>query len=77
MCSCWWPHFLDSQNLMTAAYMIGGPGLMAGLIANRTTDLESPTAARRDLALAGQMLLQALPLALLLFLLFPHLHGPL
>ena len=71
-------HFLDSQNLMTAAYMIPvALALVAGLIANQTTDLESPTAARRDLALAGQMLLQALPLALLLFLLFPRLHGPL
>lgn len=71
-------HFLDSQNLMTAAYMIPvALALVAGLIANQATDLESPTAARRDLALAGQMLLQALPLALLLFLLFPRLHGPL
>ena len=71
-------HFLDSQNLMTAAYMLPvALALVAGLIANQTTDLESPTAARRDLALAGQMLLQALPLALLLFLLFPRLHGPL
>lgn len=79
-------HFLDSQNLMTAAYMIPAAlVLVAGLIANQAADVvagvaadgSASAAARRNLALAGQMLLQALPLALLLFLLFPRLHGPL
>lgn len=79
-------HFLDSQNLMTAAYMIPAAlVLVAGLIANQAADVvagvaadgSASAAAHRNLALAGQMLLQALPLALLLFLLFPRLHGPL
>jgi len=71
-------HFLDAQSLVTAAYMmLAGVAVVAGLIATQTPNAELAAAAQRNLALAGQMLAQALPLAILLFLLFPRIHGPL
>jgi transglutaminase-like putative cysteine protease len=71
-------HFLDAQNLVTAAYMaVAALGLVAGLIATQTRNAELAGAASRNLKLAGQLLVQALPLAILLFLLFPRIHGPL
>ena len=71
-------HFLDAQQLATAAYMVlAALGLVAGLVASHAPLAGEAAAPRRALVLAGQMLLQALPLALLLFLLFPRLHGPL
>ncbi len=71
-------HFLDAQSLVTAAYMVlAALGLTAGLIVTQTRAADLAGAGRGNLVLAGQMLLQALPLALLLFVLFPRLHGPL
>ena len=70
-------HFLDGQSMATAAYMVvAALALTGGFIAGQsaTTDLTAP---RRLLAPAAVMLAQALPLAILLFLLFPRLHGPL
>lgn len=67
-------HFLDEQSLPTAAYMmLAAVGLVAGLIAEQhATPMPRPT-----LALATRLMLQALPLAILLFVLFPRLPGPL
>lgn len=67
-------YFLNSQSLAMAGYMsLAAAALVAGLIAN-----QQPTA---DIgATAGtaiRLLLQALPLALILFVLFPRLQGPL
>ncbi len=70
-------HFLDGQSMATAAYMVvAALALTGGFIAGQSpaTDLLAP---RRLLAPAAAMLAQALPLAILLFLLFPRLHGPL
>lgn len=67
-------HFLDAQSLLTAGYMVLALlGLLAGLIA---TQFERPDW-RPILALAARILVQALPLALLIFLLFPRMQGPL
>ncbi|MDD5388763.1 MAG: DUF3488 and transglutaminase-like domain-containing protein [Gallionellaceae bacterium] len=70
-------HFLDEQSLMTAAYMaFAAPALVAGMIAT-----QSPAATMKDaratLAFAARLMAQALPLALLIFLLFPRPQGPL
>ncbi|MDP2431843.1 MAG: DUF3488 and DUF4129 domain-containing transglutaminase family protein [Pseudomonadota bacterium] len=70
-------HFLDGQSLMTAAYMaFAALALVAGMIAT-----QSPVATLKDarptLAFAARLMAQALPLALLIFLLFPRLQGPL
>lgn len=71
-------HFLDAQSLVTAAYMIvAALGLAAALISTQTRAADLAGAGRGNLVLAGQMLLQALPLAVLLFVLFPRLQGPL
>lgn len=67
-------HFLDAQSLATAAYMVlAALALVAGLIANQIPSAQP----RPTLLLAARLLLQALPLALLLFVLFPRMHGPL
>lgn len=67
-------HFLDGQSLVTAGYMaFAALALVAGMIAT-----QQPAAAwRPTLALAARLLAQALPLALLIFLLFPRMQGPL
>jgi protein-glutamine gamma-glutamyltransferase len=67
-------YFLNSQSLAMAAYMtLAVVALAAGLIANQLTSAEP----RATAWTAVRLLLQALPLALVLFLLFPRLHGPL
>ncbi len=73
-------YFLSAQDLPSAAYMaLAAVGLVAGLIANQGPPQPQwdGAAIRRTLALSARLLLQALPLALFLFLLFPRLHGPL
>lgn len=68
--------FMFSQSIAQLAY-----ALLAALVVTAVwLELSDPLAAgrwRRDLGLAGRMLLQALPLTLILFLLFPRLPGPL
>lgn len=68
--------FLFSQSIAQLAY-----ALFAALLVTAVwLELSDPLAAGRwrwDLGLAGRMLLQALPLALILFILFPRLPGPL
>ena len=67
-------HFLDGQSLVTAGYMaFAALALVAGMIATQRPG----AAVRSTLALAARLLAQALPLALLVFLLFPRLQGPL
>ncbi len=67
-------HFLEAQSLPTAAYMaLAALAVTAGLIAEQRA-MPQPGA---TVLLAGRLLMQALPLALLLFLLFPRLPGPL
>lgn len=67
-------HFLEAQSLSTALYMaLAALAVTAGLVAEQRA---VPQPADTVLS-AGRLLLQALPLALLLFLLFPRLPGPL
>ena len=67
-------YFLNSQSLAMAGYMIiAAIALVAAMIAN----LQPAPDARATLATASRLLAQALPLALLLFVLFPRLQGPL
>jgi transglutaminase-like putative cysteine protease len=66
-------NFLDAQSLLTAGYMVFALlALLAGLIAIqwRTPDW------RPIVTYAARLMAQALPLALLIFLLFPRLQGP-
>ena len=71
-------HFLDAQSLVTAAWMVvAALGLVAGLIATQTPNGILAANPARNLAPAGLLLVQALPLAILLFVLFPRIHGPL
>lgn len=67
-------YFLNSQSLGMAAYMVIAAGaLIAAMVANT----QSTPVLNTTFGLAGRLLLQALPLALLLFVLFPRLQGPL
>jgi len=67
-------YFLNSQSLGMAAYMVIAAGaLIAAMVANT----QSTPVLHTTFGLAGRLLLQALPLALLLFVLFPRLQGPL
>jgi transglutaminase-like putative cysteine protease len=67
-------YFLNSQSLALAGYMsLAAIGLVAAMIAN----LQPAADFRPTLGLATRLLVQALPLALLLFVLFPRLQGPL
>ncbi|MBN8280835.1 MAG: DUF3488 domain-containing protein, partial [Gammaproteobacteria bacterium] len=67
--------FLREQSVASVPQLAAGIvlGTLALLQSARPHGLLSPPAA---LALAGRLLLQALPLALALFLLFPRLPGP-
>ncbi len=70
-------HFLDGQSMVTAGYMVlASLALVAGMIATQTGATASPPW-RATLTLAGRLMLQALPLALLIFVLFPRMQGPL
>ncbi len=67
-------YFLNSQSMALAAYMvIAGIALVAAMIANA----QPAPKLRATLGLSSRLLMQALPLALLLFVLFPRLQGPL
>lgn len=67
-------YFLNSQSLAMAGFMsLAAAALVAGMIANQqpAADLRATTRT------AFRLLLQALPLTLILFVLFPRLQGPL
>ena len=66
--------FLYSQELLRLPYLLASVWLLtATLMRIHQTTLSMPV--REALGLTGKMLLQALPLAILLFLLFPRLPG--
>jgi len=71
-------HFLDNQNIVMAVYMFGAILLQTtALISfNRKQDILK-SEFRDDARLALTMLLQALPIMLVLFILFPRLSNPL
>jgi transglutaminase-like putative cysteine protease len=71
-------HFLNAQSLVTATWMVvAALGLVAGLLATQTPDAVLAGGPAGNLAPAGLLLVEALPLAILLFVLFPRIHGPL
>ncbi|MEW5789585.1 MAG: DUF3488 and transglutaminase-like domain-containing protein [Pseudomonadota bacterium] len=71
-------HFLEDQALFTAGWMaLAGTVLVAAFVALETPPGQLAARSRPNLILAGQLMLQALPLALLLFVLFPRIQGPL
>ena len=68
-------HFLFSQELWTAAYLL----VMTALITGVLIDANHPGSAlplRDSLRISGGMVLRALPLMLLIFVLFPRIPGP-
>lgn len=67
--------FLREQAIWSTGWLVGGTvGVTAALI--QTVRREALLPVPGAVALAGRMLLQALPLALLLFALFPRIPGP-
>lgn len=65
--------FLKEQALTSAAYMtLAALALVAGMVAT-----QGAAGWRTPLTVAARLMVQALPLALLMFLLFPRIHGPL
>ena len=71
-------HFLDNQNISMAVYLFAVIILLTtALISfNRKQDINL-SEFKTDLRLASVMLLQALPIMLVLFILFPRLSAPL
>jgi transglutaminase-like putative cysteine protease len=67
--------FLREQAIWSAGWLVlGASGITASLA--QTVRRETPLSAAGGLALATRMVLQALPLAALLFVLFPRIPGP-
>lgn len=69
-------HFLFSQEIWTVAYLLA----CAMLITSLLVEANHPDAAlplRASLRLGGRLVLHALPLMVVLFLLFPRIPGPL
>ncbi len=69
-------HFLFSQEIWTVAYLL----VCAVLITSLLVEANHPDAAlplRASLRLGGRLVLHALPLMVVLFLLFPRIPGPL
>ena len=71
-------HFLDNQNIAMAIYMLAVVLLLTTALVsfNRRQDIR-PGELRHDTRLALLMLLQAIPIMLILFVLFPRLSAPL
>lgn len=68
-------HFLNGQGMLMAAYLMLVATLLTASLASLHTGQPRPTLAL--IRTAGVLMLQALPLAIALFLLFPRLHAPL
>jgi transglutaminase-like putative cysteine protease len=67
-------NFLESQGLLLAAYLLGvAVALTASLVAIQSASIRPPVAVLRQ---GGVLMLQALPLAALLFFVFPRLPTP-
>lgn len=69
-------HFLYSQEVRMVAYLAAAM-LLTTMALIRVNAPGAPPGLREQAALAGLMLVQALPVMLILFLLFPRLPGPL
>jgi len=69
-------NFFYSQSIATAALMFMVVTIMTGCLISLNVP-EPSLNSRKKLKLAGQMLLQAVPLMLILFVLFPRIAGPL
>jgi transglutaminase-like putative cysteine protease len=69
-------NFLYSQAIPVAALMALGVWLMTAALIGANCE-KSAISTKAKLRLSGTMLLQAIPLMLLLFLLFPRVQGPL
>lgn len=68
--------FLYSQHMLLILYLIlAALAVTVGLIS--LTDISESLDLRKKLRLAASLLLQSLPFMLLLFILFPRIHGPL
>lgn len=68
--------FLYSQSMFIAIYMLAVVVLLTTALAAHNREY-SPISQKQNLKLASSMLLQATPLMLLLFILFPRISGPL
>jgi len=71
-------HFLDNQNIAMAAYILGVIILLTTALVsfNRKQDIRAGEL-KADARLALNMLMQAVPIMLILFVLFPRLSAPL
>jgi protein-glutamine gamma-glutamyltransferase len=69
-------HFLFSQEIWTAVYLLVCAALITGLLIEANHP-ETALPLRVPLRLGGRMVLHALPLMVVLFLLFPRIPGPL
>ena len=67
--------FFHSQSLLRGVYMIGATLLCTATLVQLNLDKKRPP--RYSLRLAGTLLLKALPLMLVLYLLFPRIQGSL
>ncbi|MDH3978412.1 MAG: DUF3488 and transglutaminase-like domain-containing protein [Gammaproteobacteria bacterium] len=67
--------FLREQSLWSSSYLIAGV-LATTAAMFQTARIGSVIPATQAIRIAGRLLLQALPIALLLFLLFPRIPGP-
>lgn len=67
-------HFLFAQTIATASYVMLTAWLILGLHIHLTT--RKPQPIRQPLKAAGIIMVQALPLMLAMFVLFPRLPGP-
>jgi transglutaminase-like putative cysteine protease len=69
-------HFLFSQDLWTIAYLLVGVLLITALLADMSHD-GAALPLYTSLRVSGVMIAQALPLMVVMFVLFPRLPGPL
>lgn len=68
-------HYFYSQSIPTGLWLLGATLVVTGALVHLHGDVE--TSVRENLKFSGQLLLQALPLMVVLYLLFPRVNGPL
>lgn len=68
-------HYFYSQSIPTGLWLLGAMLVVTGALVQLHGDVETPV--RENLKFSGQLLLQALPLMVVLYLLFPRVNGPL
>lgn len=69
-------HFLFSQEIWTIAYLFGSAMAITAVLID-VSHAGAPLSTRPTLRLAGAIVVQAVPLMLLMFVLFPRVPGPL